>query len=170
MFSAMHLIHLEDSEPDAELIADLVLSQWPDCRITRVATREAFETAVRAEKIDVILSDYTIPGYDALLALATARALCPRTPFIFFSGTIGEERATEALKAGATDYVLKDRPARIIPAIRNAIAAAEQDAYRRQAEERLREQASLIEKANDAIFVTDMERRLTSWNAGAERT
>ncbi|MEQ1858605.1 MAG: response regulator [Chthoniobacteraceae bacterium] len=133
----MHLIHLEDSAPDAELIAEIIRDEWPECRITHVGSQEQFESAVQQPDIDLILSDYTIPGYDALAALATARKHAPQTPFIFFSGTIGEERAIEALKAGATDYVLKDRPARIVPAIRKALFAIEQAAAQRKLEVQL---------------------------------
>ena len=172
----MHLIHIEDSEIDGELVAEFIHDEWPHCEITRVASREEFEATIQNTRVDVIVSDYTIPGYDALSALALAQRLCPGAPFIFFSGTIGEERAIEALKAGATDYVLKDRPARIIPAIRNALAVADQQAFRRRTEEalreqqeRLQEQASLLDKASDAIFVTNMARRVTYWNVSAER-
>src|SRR6202012_4199855 len=93
----------------------------------------------------------------------------PEIPFIFFSGTIGEETAVDSLRGGAWDYVLKQRPARLIPAIRRAIADAQERARLRGAEEKIREQAALLDKASDAIILCDMEPRIHFWNQGAER-
>lgn len=165
----MHLLHLEDSVHDAELIHALLRSRWPDCSITIANTKETFQTEVCRGAFDLILSDYTLPGYNGLNALAFARATCPEKPFIYLSGTIGEERAIEALKRGATDYVIKDRPARLLSAIEAALAQVEQDKARRWAEQKVREQASLLDKAHEAICVTDLDRRIKYWNASAER-
>lgn len=165
----MHIIHLEDSAADAELIRDLLEEQWPGCQVTTITSGAAFEAAVTRGGFDLILSDYTLPGYDGLAALAFARANAPDLPFIYISGTIGEERAIEALKAGATDYVIKDRPARLIPAIRGAILQVQQEQERRRAEQKIREQASLLEKANQAICVITKGGEITFWNACAER-
>jgi PAS domain S-box-containing protein len=88
---------------------------------------------------DVILSDYSLPGFDGLSALSMARVHFPETPFLFLSGTIGEERAVEALKRGASDYILKDRPTRLIPAIRQAFALVIEGDRRRRTEAALRE-------------------------------
>src|SRR6266498_3504575 len=119
---AMRLLHLEDSPTDAELTAILLRREWPDCTIRHVTTARDYHQAVEGASFDLILSDYSLPGFDGLSALALARKHCPETPFLFLSGTIGEERAVEALKRGATDYILKDRPTRLIPAIRQAFA------------------------------------------------
>jgi PAS domain S-box-containing protein len=165
----MHILHLEDSHPDAELIRHLLNTHWPGCRVSTLTTQEAFENAVQRGDFDLILSDYTLPGYDGLRALAFAREHSPDKPFIYISGTIGEERAIEALKAGASDYVIKDRPARLIPAIRAALTQLEQERAQRRAEEKIREQASLLDKAHEAICVTDAAHHVTYWNASAER-
>jgi len=165
----MHFLHLEDSEADAELIHELLLSKWPQTRITTLGSRSDFEQAVNQKDFDLVLSDYSLPGYDGLSALKFVRQNCPDTPFIYISGTIGEERAIEALKAGANDYVIKDRPARLIHAIDSALSHAEQERSKRMASEKIREQASLLDKAHEAIAVIDIDGRVTYWNARAER-
>jgi two-component system cell cycle sensor histidine kinase/response regulator CckA len=172
----MHFLHLEDSSFDAALIADVLRESWPDCRIDRVKLREEFEAALKNGSYQLILSDYSLPGFNGLAALDLARRARPECPFIFVSGTIGEERAVEALQKGAVDYIIKDRPARLVPAIRHALAhAADAELHRRteegrrQAEEQLREQAMLLDKARDAIIATDPTLRIFYWNATAER-
>lgn len=165
----MKLLHLEDSEMDAELIAMMLQREFPACEIRRVGSGAEYRAAIKEGGFDVILSDYSIPGFDGLSALGLAQAERPGTPFIFLSGTIGEERAVEALKRGATDYVIKDRPNRLILSMRNALAATAEAARLREAEARLREQASLLDRARDAIIATDTEHRIAYWNASAER-
>lgn len=135
----MHLLHLEDSLTDAELIAILIRREWPACDISHVATVAEYREALENGGFDLILSDYSLPGFDGLSALSMARAHFPETPFLFLSGTIGEERAVEALKRGATDYIIKDRPTRLIAAIRQAFALVIEGDRRRRTEEALRE-------------------------------
>jgi PAS domain S-box-containing protein len=134
----MNLLHLEDSDTDAEIMAMLIRREWPKCAIRHVATAVEYEQALDQGGFDLILSDYSLPGFDGLSALAMARARFPQTPFVFLSGTIGEERAVEALKRGATDYVLKDRPTRLVPTIRQAFALIDEASRRRKSEAALR--------------------------------
>ena len=129
----MRLLHLEDNDCDAELFENILLREWPDSHITRVSTRREYEMAVRLENFVVILSDHSMVGFDGLIALDLARACCPETPFVFLSGTIGEERAIEALKRGAADYVLKDSPARLLPAVRSALLQGQLEVAKRHA-------------------------------------
>lgn len=135
----MHLLHLEDSETDAELISLVLRREWPDCEISQVVSATDYEAALERGGIDLILSDYSLPGFDGLSALSLARQHAPDAPFLFLSGTIGEERAVDALKRGATDYVLKDRPNRLVPAIRQALALRAEGERVRRAESALRE-------------------------------
>ena len=165
----MHILHLEDSVNDAELIENIIHQGWPDCVFERGNNRIGYETALRTGGFDLVLSDYSIPDFDGLSALELARAWCPDKPFIFLSGTIGEERAVEALRRGAVDYVMKDRPSRLLPAIQQALVRCADAARHRAAEARIREQASLLDKARDAICVTNLDRRITFWNASAAR-
>ncbi len=165
----LEILHLEDCSPDAELIARVLHGEWPRCSITHVTNADDYHQALAQHTFDIILSDYALPGFDGMMALEDARQQCPHTPFVFVSGMIGEERAVEALKRGATDYVSKDRPRRLVPAIRQAVALVSETSRRQQAEARLREQASLLDKARDAILATDLAHRVTYWNASAER-
>ena len=120
MSAAPRILHLEDSAEDAELIECLLRREWPDVAIDRVANESGFVAALERGGHDVILSDYSVPHFDGMNALQLARRHCPEVPFIFLSGTIGEESAVAALKAGAYDYVIKDRLARLVPSIRRA--------------------------------------------------
>src|SRR6267143_2507544 len=95
------------------------------CTFRCVVNEIEMRAALRAELPDLILSDFSLPGFDGMSALAIARAEAPAVPFIFLSGTIGEERAIEALKCGAIDYVLKSNPKRLVPAVQRALQEAE---------------------------------------------
>ena len=165
----MHFLHLEDSTSDFELIQDQLRSRWPNCTVTRVAARKEYEEAVLRGDFDAILSDYTLPSYNGLAALAFAREHRPEKPFVYVSGTIGEERAIEAIKAGAADYIIKDRPKRLVSAIETAFVQIERESARRRAESKSNEQAKLLDKAREAICAIDAEGCITFWNAGAER-
>jgi two-component system cell cycle sensor histidine kinase/response regulator CckA len=166
---ALQILHLEDNPVDAELVQALIEEEWPGSRISRVQGRAEFLDAIRKESFNLILSDFSLPQFDGLSALALAREHAGATPFVFLSGAIGEERAVEALTRGASDYVIKDRPARLIPAIRHALERIHEIERRRQAESELRNQASLLDKARDAIIATDLMHRIAYWNASAER-
>lgn len=160
---AMQLLHLEDSVNDADLIGMLIRREWPQCQITHVANLGDYQAALHQGGYDLILSDYTLPGFDGLGALALARTNCPATPFLFLSGTIGEERAVEALKRGASDYILKDRPTRLIPAIRQAFALITEADRRRRSEEALRQNEDrfrqITENVSELITVLDPQGR-----------
>ena len=127
----------EDVAADAELeVREL---KRAGLRLTHriVDTEESFTAALREFAPDVILSDFSMPGFDGMAALAIARELAPDTPFIFVSGTIGEEYAIRALKSGATDYVLKSNLVRLPAAVERAIAEARQRRERRRTEAEL---------------------------------
>ncbi len=105
-------------------------------QISHVAAEGTFRSALETETYDVILSDYHLPAFDGMTALEMARAAAPDTPFIFVSGAIGEERAVETLRRGATDYILKDRITRLPSAVERAIAERDERRLRNEAEER----------------------------------
>ena len=164
----MNILHLEDSPTDSELIRATLEQEWPGCRIAPARNRADFEAELAAGAFDLILSDFSMPGFDGVSALHLAHRLRPGVPFIFLSGTIGEDVAVDALKHGATDYVIKDRMGRLVPAIHRALREREAQRLRETAERRLREQADLLEKARDAILVTDLDHRVTYLNRSAE--
>ncbi len=166
--AALRLLHLEDNLADAELIQLQITEEWPGCEIHRVDTRHDFLAAIQNEKFDLILSDFSLPSFNGLEALTLARQFTTTTPFIFLSGTIGEDNAVKALKCGAADYIIKDRPARFISAIRQALAHVQEAERRRDSEEQVREQAALLDKARDAIIATDLDHHIAYWNASAE--
>lgn len=166
----MKIVHLEDNPVDAELIQGIIQGEWPDCVMRQVSTEEAFarELADR-EPCDLILSDFSMAHYSGLDALRLARQRVPETPFVFVSGTIGEDRAIEALQGGAQDYVLKDRMKRLVSAIQRVLRERDGQRIRRQAERLVREQAEMLNQAHEAIFITDLEHRIIYWNSGAGR-
>jgi diguanylate cyclase (GGDEF)-like protein len=137
MDQELHLLILEDTTTDAELAVRQLRSAGMNCAWRRVETEEAFREALRETPPDIIISDYTLPGFGGSAALALAVKEAPGTPFIFVSGTIGEERAIEVLKHGAVDYVLKTNLARLAPAVRRALEEAASRRARRKAEERV---------------------------------
>jgi PAS domain S-box-containing protein len=157
----MKLLHLEDNDSDAELVAAMLCREWPDCRITRLCTAREFKATLQLENYDLILSDYSMPGFDGLSALEIVRVACPDTPFVFLSGTIGEERALEALRHGAIDYVLKDSPGRLLPAVRGALRQAQREVARRHAEEGLRKSREQFQQIAETIedFIVLLDER-----------
>jgi len=109
----LKVLHLEDNSLDADLVSMTLEREKISCVIDRVATQGAFEAALKGKRYDIILSDFSLPGFDGLAALEFAKTVAPDIPFVFLSGTIGEDRAVESLKRGAADYVLKDRLQRL---------------------------------------------------------
>ncbi len=121
----LRLLLIEDSEPDAELTIRRLKAAGFRCTYRCVVNENDMRRELKICRPDLILSDFSIPGFSGMSALAVARAEAAGVPFIFLSGTIGEERAIEALKCGAIDYVLKSNPMRLVPAVERALAEAE---------------------------------------------
>ena len=148
----MKILHIEDSREDAELVRALLTEEWPDCLIEVVSNRAAFLKSLENPNYDIVLSDFSLGSFTGLDALAVVRERIPATPFIFLSGTIGEDRAIEALQAGAQDYVLKDRMKRLISAIRRAQRESEERKQRRAARSRRSARfAMLLESTPDFV-------------------
>ena len=130
----LRILHLEDSKNDAELVRERLKDDGVVCEITRVETRNDFAAAIERGCFDLILADYKLPDFDGLSALAICREKCPDIPVLFVSGQIGEDRAIESLKSGATDYVIKDRLSRLAPAVNRALAEVKEKKERKKAE------------------------------------
>lgn len=122
----LKILHLEDNAIDSELVAADLEEGEIFAEICRVETRASFTEALKNDSFDLILADYSLPSFDGLSALLIARELVPNTPFIIFSGAVGEEIAVEMLKSGATDYIFKHRLERFLPSVRRALREAEE--------------------------------------------
>src|SRR5437879_1802067 len=139
MEKPVRILYLEDNPTDAELVRARLAAEGIDCDIVCVQTSTDYVSAIDQGGWALIISDFTLPAYDGMSALALAHTKRPDTPFIFFSGTVGEEAAIDALKKGASDYVLKPRPARLVSAVKRALREAEERAERKKLEEQLRQ-------------------------------
>ena len=145
------VLHLEDSALDAELIAEYLFGDGLHCGIERVWARAEFTAALRNKRYDLIIADHQLPGFDGDAALDLAQEIAPQTPFIFVSGTLGEEVAVEALKRGATDYVVKQRLERLAPVARRALTEAAERAERERAQTALRASETNFSTLVDAM-------------------
>ena len=168
MDALIHILHLEDDPKDTELVQARLAAHELACRITRVQTHADFESALRAGGTDIILADYRLPMYDGISALRLAKKLCPNVPFIFVSGTMGEEVAIKALTQGSTDYVLKQNLSRLAPAVRRALQESLTRRDRKRAEEALEESEIRMRRILDAVdegfIVIDRDYRILSAN------
>ncbi len=144
----IRVLLLEDEPTDAELIERELRTAGLPIDPTRVQSEAEFARAIAECMPDLILADYKLPAFDGLAALAMAKERCPDVPFIFVTGAMGEEVAIETLVCGATDYVLKDRLSKLLPAVERALAEAEGRVQRREAEEALRDRVDELERLN----------------------
>ncbi|HJS66112.1 MAG TPA: response regulator [Nitrospiraceae bacterium] len=139
MKTPLRLLHLEDDPIDGELIVTTLIEGGIPCQSQRVDTRQAFVAALKEGRMNVILADYSVPGFDGMTALTLARQHCPDVPFLFVSATIGEELAIDTMLQGATDYVLKQRLGRLVPSVQRALRELDDRAERKRVEEALRQ-------------------------------
>lgn len=160
---------IEDSEDDVQLILLELRRNGYDVEFERVETAGAMRAMLTERTWDLILSDHTLPKFDALQALETLKASGLDIPFIIISGTIDEETAIAALKAGANDFIVKGKYARLGPAIERELREAESRRERKRAEEQINYHARLLRHINDAVIATDDQFRITAWNRAADR-
>ena len=132
-----YFLHVEDDPLDAEYVEAQLAEAGVACEIKRVESSEDFRNALESRPPDLILCDYNLPRFDGLEALKIAQETPQQAPFIFLSGGIGEHLAVECLHRGATDYVLKGNPARLIPAVRRALEESRIKRAKEQAEREL---------------------------------
>src|SRR6476660_928247 len=144
MNSPLRVLHLEDDVRDTELVQATLEGEGIQSELTRVEREQDFLAALKRGDVDLILADYTLPSFDGLSALRIAQQRAPEVPLIFVSGTLGEDVAIEALKTGATDYVLKTRLARLGPAVSRALREAREKADRARAETALRRSEAFL--------------------------
>ncbi len=150
----LKILQVEDSQQDAELQLHGLTRSGLAFEARRVQTEADFIEQLAAFDPDIIVSDYSIPGFGGMHALEIARERAPDLPFVFVSGTMGEDRAVESLRRGATDYLLKTNLARLAPALTRAIGEAQARSERRKAERRVLDLANLyaaLSEANAAL-------------------
>ena len=133
----LRILLVEDSPEDAELVSDQLLDAGLQAEFERVDNEAGLRRALTEYMPDIVLSDLSMPGFSGYQALQILRELHPKVPFIFVSGTMGEETAVEALRKGANDYIIKHLPARLPPAVARAIREARSEIERARVEDEL---------------------------------
>ncbi|HZZ20832.1 MAG TPA: histidine kinase [Opitutaceae bacterium] len=155
----LRILLLEDSETDAELIRRTLRELQVETTISHARDRRSFEAEIAGRTPGIILSDYGLPNFNGGQALLMARQAHPEVPFIFVTGVLGEEVVIEMLHQGATDYVLKNRLSRLVPAVMRALREAEQRRDNQKAQERLRRSHDQLRALTGHLqFVREEER------------
>ncbi len=166
---SLRVLVVDDSEDDAELLLREIKRGGFEVTSVRVETGPTLKRALAEQAWDVIVSDYSMPEFDAMAALAVVKASGLDIPFLVASGTIDEESAVEALRAGAHDFLAKDKLARLVPAIERELREVTVRGARRQAELALRESElryrRIIENTNEGVWMLDTASRTTFVNA-----
>jgi PAS domain S-box-containing protein len=161
------MLILEDDNCAAELLQQRILHEWPGCTFVHATNKADYLNAIASDSFDIILSDYAIPDFSGMQALAGARKECPEIPFLFFSGAISDEVAVEGLKGGAVDYIMKDRPARLVPAIKRALDLAEFNSRRVEHEDLVNSVDGIVWQADlpslQFIFVSQQAERILGY-------
>src|ERR1043166_7996027 len=161
MRKPLHVLHLEDNPDFSLLVRDMLEREGLMVEMLTVANLKDFTTALEKRSFDIILADYALPGCTGLHALDVAHKKSPDTPFLLVSGTIGEQVAIDSLKQGATDYILKQCPERLVPSVRRALQEAQERHYRKRAEAELirREKyfRALTENSLDVLTIVNQD-------------
>jgi PAS domain S-box-containing protein len=167
MKDEIRILILEDEPQDAEIINRELRKNGLRFSSRCVMTKEEFMSELECQAPDVILSDHGLPTFDGFAALKFTREKNPDIPFIFVTGSVGEEKAIEAFELGASDYVLKSKISNLAPVVQRTLHQAESNKNQREHERHLR---LILESAKSfAIFTMDMAGRITTWNAGAKQ-
>ncbi len=169
MLDPLRVLIVEDSEDDTLLMVRELQRGGFDPVFERVQTPDSMTAALQAQAWDLIISDYSMPQFGGSAALSLFKQQGLDIPFIAVSGVIGEDTAVEMMKAGADDYVMKSRLARLAPAVRRELRAAQERHVRKQAEAAMAHLASIVESCEDAIVGETLDGVVTSWNTGAQR-
>lgn len=173
MGAPLRVLIVEDSEDDAALLLRELQRGGYDPAHQRVETSEAMSAALDRQDWDIVFGDYTMPRFRGTEALALLRGKGLDTPFIFVSGTIGEDMAVVAMKAGANDYITKGNLKRLIPAVDRELREAEVRRERKRAEEALRESnqtlQAVVQSSPLAIIIIDLSGKVLMWNPAAEQ-
>ncbi|HXI72128.1 MAG TPA: PAS domain S-box protein [Verrucomicrobiae bacterium] len=169
MSKAINILMVEDSENDTQLLMGELRRHGYEPTHRRVETSRDMQAAIKGHKWDVVVSDYTMPQFSGADALKLFNGLELDIPFIFVSGTYGEEAAVRMMKAGADDYFVKGNLARLVPAIEREMESARARRAQVRAEMAMHHLAAIVESSRDAIYGMDLDSTIISWNPAAER-
>jgi two-component system cell cycle sensor histidine kinase/response regulator CckA len=163
MTPPIRVLHLEDNPRDAEMVRSKLDVEGVACDILLTNSKDSFEYALARESFDLIISDYNVPGYDGLTALKQAQEVQPAVPVILISGTLDEEEAVKCLRIGATDYLLKARLDRLVPAVRRALQEAATQRTRKQTEDALRQREHALRENEERTSFALAAARVGIW-------
>ncbi len=164
----LQIVHLETNEADADLVGAELKNSALECALVRVRTLAELSSEL-LRPVDIVLADSGAPSSRGLAALALAREKVPDAAFIFFSGTSDPGEVNDAFVAGATDFVPKTHPAKLILSIERVIREARTQRDLADVRRELLRNAELLDLANDAIVISDAAGKISYWNRGAER-
>ncbi|HKP46015.1 MAG TPA: ATP-binding protein [Pyrinomonadaceae bacterium] len=170
MSKSLKVLHIEDSESDVALLQRHLRSAGYELTFDRVDNAAAMEAALKEKTWDVILCDYSMPRFSALAALQLIKEQGCDLPFIIVSGTVGEAAAVDAMRAGAHDYLMKDKLVRLVPAIERELKEAQNRRLQRDGQDQLRLQSAALEAAANAIMITDQKGRIVWANRSFTET
>jgi diguanylate cyclase (GGDEF)-like protein/PAS domain S-box-containing protein len=165
----IRILFVEDSQPDVELSLRALKQDGIEAQWNRVDSEKALREKLASEKPDAVLSDFSMPGFDGASALRIVQEVMPDVPFIFVSGTIGEERAIEAIRSGATDYVLKNNLRRLGTAVKRALIESAARHKARKVEEERARLVQILEATPDYVGMSDPDGRQIYLNAAGRR-
>src|SRR4051812_39048647 len=173
MASPLNILMLEDQPEDAALIDGELRRAGLRFKSKRVESREQFMRELQENKPDLILSDHGLPAFDGLTALSVVQRACPEVPFVFVTGSLGEEFAIRGFENGAADYVLKHQIKDLAPAVKRALERADQRRFQKEQAAGLRRDEEcyrlLVDSVKDyALYMLDPDGRVTTWNTGAQ--
>src|ERR1035437_7813021 len=169
MRDRLRVLIVEDSSEDAVLLAAELKRGGFDQVFERVETAASMQAALEVHEWDLIICDYSMPHFSGPEALALYLQRALDIPFISVSGAVGEETVAELIKAGAHDYVMKSNLARLVPAVKRELRAAQERRDRRQTEAASAYLASIVQFCDDAIIGKTLDGTVVSWNTGEER-
>jgi two-component system, cell cycle sensor histidine kinase and response regulator CckA len=169
MTKPINVLVIEDSENDTALLIEELRDKGYDPDHRRVESAEDLQIAIRQRNWDVVVSDYTMPRFNGSEALKLFTELKLDIPFIFVSGTHGEEAAVRMMKAGASDYIVKGNLSRFVPAIEREMESAQSRRAQIRAEAAMNHLAAIVNSSQDAIYSMNLNSSIISWNPAAER-
>lgn len=166
----IRFLHIEDDIQDAEMVEAELRKRWPDCDYFLIINERELIEKLAEQHFDFVLADYSLPDYDGLTALSYVKEHFPLTNFIFVTGTMGEEDAIDSLKSGASDYILKMRLTKLVPAIERCLHLTRMESEKRRAIQDREQLLTILESTHNELYVFETESLLFTYvNSSAIR-